>query len=115
DGARLDAARRRRGRTGVRPAGPRVDARHRHLRARLPRDPGRAGDLDARGSRDRLRRRHRAAHHRPAPAREALGGARMTRRTATLGVGIALTALIALIALVSLVWLPHGVSDTSGG
>lgn len=39
----------------------------------------------------------------------------MTRRTATLGVGIALTALIALIALVSLVWLPHGVSDTSGG
>ncbi|HJA05247.1 MAG TPA: ABC transporter permease [Candidatus Microbacterium stercoravium] len=39
----------------------------------------------------------------------------MTRRTAPLGVGIALTALIALIALVSLVWLPHGVSDTSGG
>lgn len=39
----------------------------------------------------------------------------MTRRTATLGVGIALTVLIALIALVSLVWLPHGVSDTSGG
>jgi len=39
----------------------------------------------------------------------------MTRRAATLRVGIVLTALIAVIALVSLVWLPHGPADTSGG
>ncbi|NHI17435.1 ABC transporter permease [Microbacterium excoecariae] len=39
----------------------------------------------------------------------------MTRRRATLAAGIALAGLIALIALVSFVWLPHPLSDTSGG
>ncbi|ODA91245.1 ABC transporter permease [Leifsonia xyli subsp. xyli] len=50
----------------------------------------------------------------PAPDRRA-GAPHRTRRSLTLGTGLALVGLVALVAAVSFVWLPYAQGDTSGG
>lgn len=53
-----------------------------------------------------------AAQAAPDPAERAR---RRTRRSVTLGVGLALVGLVVLVAAVSFVWLPYAQGDTSGG
>src|SRR5690606_31456474 len=124
----LDAAGRRRGRTGVFTARPRLHAASRHRTARLSERPGRVVHLDAARPAGRFCGRSCAAAHRSAAARSHVGDGAMTdtdliaappetrtRRSWTFTAGVVVVGLHVVIGLLTLFWTPYDPTAMSGG